>query len=68
VVVCASAPGRADGDRWTLVAGVFKPEQKLLAWMSTNPIDMAQYSQYLTLTPNAPDKDQVTGWIADLTS
>jgi tetratricopeptide (TPR) repeat protein len=27
----------------TLVAGVFKGEQKLLAWVSTNPIDMAPW-------------------------
>ncbi|MBV9580375.1 MAG: tetratricopeptide repeat protein [Chloroflexi bacterium] len=26
------------------------------------------YNQYLTLTPDAPDRDQVTGWIADLSS
>jgi tetratricopeptide (TPR) repeat protein len=27
----------------TLVAGIFKGEQKLLAWVSTNPIDMAPW-------------------------
>jgi tetratricopeptide (TPR) repeat protein len=29
---------------------------------------VSDYNQYLTLTPNAPDHDQVTGWIADLSS
>ncbi|HEY1293675.1 MAG TPA: tetratricopeptide repeat protein [Chloroflexota bacterium] len=28
---------------------------------------IADYNQYLSLSPNAPDRDQVTGWIADLT-
>ena len=34
---------RSDVKTLTLVAGVFKPEQKLLAWVSTNPIDMAPW-------------------------
>ena len=27
----------------TLVAGVFRPPQRLLAWVSTNPIDLAPW-------------------------
>lgn len=34
---------RSDVKTLTLVAGVFKPEQQLLAWVSTNPIDMAPW-------------------------
>ena len=41
-----------------------------LAYASLGQSDnaVADYNQYLSLTPNAPDKDQVTAWIADLTS
>ncbi len=41
-----------------------------LAYASLGQSDnaVADYNQYLTLTPNAPDRDQVTGWIADLSS
>jgi tetratricopeptide (TPR) repeat protein len=41
-----------------------------LAYASLGQSDNAvsDYNQYLTLTPNAPDHDQVTGWIADLSS
>jgi tetratricopeptide (TPR) repeat protein len=34
---------RPDVKTLTLVAGVFKGEQQLLAWVSTNPIDMAPW-------------------------
>jgi hypothetical protein len=33
----------ADVKTLTLVAGIFKGEQKLIAWVSTNPIDMAPW-------------------------
>jgi tetratricopeptide (TPR) repeat protein len=34
---------RPDLQNLTLVAGMFRTEQKLLAWVSTNPIDMAPW-------------------------
>jgi tetratricopeptide (TPR) repeat protein len=34
---------KPDAKTLTLVAGIFKGEQKLIAWVSTNPIDMAPW-------------------------
>jgi tetratricopeptide (TPR) repeat protein len=70
-------PQAAVDDLTTAIQGVATPD-KVSAWafrarglayasLGQSQNAVADYNQYLTLTPNAPDKDQVTGWIAELT-
>jgi tetratricopeptide (TPR) repeat protein len=71
-------PQAAVDDLTTAITAVSPPDRisawafraRGLAYASLGQADnaVADYNQYLTLTPNAPDKDQVTGWIADLSS
>jgi predicted negative regulator of RcsB-dependent stress response len=71
-------PQGAVDDLTTAITAVNTPDKisawafraRGLAYASLGQSDnaVADYNQYLSLTPNAPDKDQVTAWIADLTS
>jgi regulator of sirC expression with transglutaminase-like and TPR domain len=71
-------PQAAVDDLTTAIQGVPTPD-KISAWafrarglayasLGQSQNAVADYNQYLSLTPNAPDKDQVTGWINDLNS
>ena len=71
-------PQAAVDDLTTAITTVCTPD-KISAWafrarglafasLGQSDSAVADYNQYLSLTPNAPDKDQVTGWIADLSS
>jgi tetratricopeptide (TPR) repeat protein len=71
-------PQAAVDDLTTAITAVSPPDRvsawafraRGLAYATLGQSDnaVADYTQYLSLTPNAPDKDQVTGWIADLSS
>jgi tetratricopeptide (TPR) repeat protein len=71
-------PQAAVDDLTTAITAVQTPD-KISAWafrarglayasLGRSDDAVADYNQYLTLTPNAPDRDQVTGWIANLTT
>jgi tetratricopeptide (TPR) repeat protein len=51
-----------------IAAWAFRARGLAYASLGQSDSAVADYNQYLSLTPNAPDRDQVTGWIADLAS
>jgi len=69
-------PQAAVDDLTTAIQAVSTPD-RVSAWafrarglayasLGQSQSAVSDYNQYLTLTPDAPDRDQVTGWIANL--